>query len=118
MNYVMKQSYHSTLICGANVLQSKWHDFVTEYAPLCNESSLFHVFGGHFDLIVTGETIHEGENFMLSGVVNQKINMRKWEIIFRTRFVQISVIHTHSYFTILLRYGNHICNPLRIRSNG
>src|ERR1044072_9649738 len=118
MNHVMKQSYHGTLICGASVLQSERHDLVAECAPLCNKSSLFHVFRSHFDLIVTGETIHEGENFMLSGVVNQNINMREWEIIFRTRFVQISIIHTHSYLTILLRYGHHICNPLRVRSNG
>src|ERR1043165_910365 len=105
------------MISGACVLQSERHDFVAESTPLCNESSLLHVFKSHFDLIVAGETIHEGENLMLSGVVNQNINMRKWKIVFRTRLVQISVIHTHSYFTILLRYGNHICNPLWIRSD-
>src|ERR1044072_4359628 len=118
MNHVMEQCHHSTLISGACVLQSERHDLITESPPLCNKSSLLHVFGSHFDLIVTGETIHEGENLILSGVVNQNINMRKWKIVFRTRFVQISVIHTHSYFTILLRYGNYVCNPLRVRSDG
>src|ERR1051325_6168820 len=118
MNHVTEQCHHGTLISGACVLQSERHNLITESAPRCNESSLLHGLGSHFDLIVTGETIHEGENFMLSGVVNQNINMRKWKIIFRTRFVQISVIHTHSYLTILLRYGYHVCNPLRIRSNG
>src|ERR1051325_5342854 len=117
MNHVMTQCYHSTLISGARVLQSERHNLVTKSAPLCNKSSLLHVFGSHFNLIVTGETIHEGENFMLSGIVNQNINMREWKIVFRTRFVQISVIHTHSHFTIFLRYEYHICNPLRIRSN-
>src|ERR1051325_465511 len=115
MNHIMKQCNHSTLISGACVLQSEWHNLVAESAPLCDKSSLLHVFGSHFDLIVTAETIHEGENFVLSSVVNQNINMRKRKIVFRTRFVQISVIHTHSYLTILLRYGYHICNPLRIR---
>src|ERR1044072_3574608 len=118
MNHVMKQCHHSTLISGARVLQSERHNFVAESAPLCNKSSLLHVFGSHFDVIVTRETIHEGENFMLSGVLNQNINMRKWKIVFQTRLVQISVIHTHPYFTILLRYGYHVCNPLWIRSNG
>src|ERR1044072_7858208 len=118
MDHVMKQCHHSTLISGACVLQSKRHNLVAESAPLCNKSSLLHVFGSHFDLIITGETIHEGENLMLSGVVNQNINMRKWKIVFWTCFVQISVIHTHPYFAILLRYRHHICNPLRIRSNG
>src|ERR1051325_6879779 len=117
MDHVMKQRHHGTLISGACVLQSERHNLVTEGPPLCNKSSLLHVFGSHFDLIVTGKTIHEGEDLMLSSVVNQNINMRKWEIVFRTRFVQISVIHTHSHFTILLRYGYHVCNPLRIRSN-
>src|ERR1043165_2331141 len=118
MDHVMKPSYHGTLICGASVLQSERHDLVAECAPLCNESSLLHVFRSHFDLIVTGETFHEGDNFMLSSVVNQNINMRKWKIIFRTRSVQISVIHTHSYFAIFLRHGYHVRNPLWIRSNG
>src|ERR1044072_1545120 len=117
MNHVVKQCHHSTLVSGACVLQSERHNLVTESTPLCNESSLLHVFRSHFDLIVTGETIHEGENLMLSGVVNQNINMRKWKIVFRTCFVQISVIHTHSYLTILLRYGYHICNPLGIRGD-
>src|ERR1051325_5193912 len=84
MNHVMKQSHHGTLICGANVLQPERHDLVAECAPLCNENSLFHVFKSHFDLIVTKETIHEGENLVLSGVVNQYINMGKWKLIFRT----------------------------------
>src|ERR1051325_10558381 len=112
MNHVVKQSHHGTLICGASVLQTEQNDLVAECAPLCNESSLFHVFGSHFDLIVTGETIHEGENLMLSSVINLNINMRKWEIVFRTRSVQISVVHTHPHFTIFLRYEHHVCNPL------
>src|ERR1051325_10853871 len=118
MDHVMEQCYHSALISGACVLQSERHNLVAESTPLCNKSSLLHVFRSHFDLIVTGETIHEGANFMLSSVVNQNINMRKWEIVFQTRFVQISVIHTRSYLAILLRYGYHVCNPLWIRSNG
>src|ERR1051325_10769163 len=117
MNHVMKKCHHSALISGTCVLQSERHDLVAESTPLCNESSLLHVFGSRLDLIVTGETIHEGENFVLSGVVNYNINMRKWKIVFRTRSVQISVIHTHTYFAILLRYRNHVCNPLWIRSN-
>src|ERR1051325_3759201 len=118
MNHVMKQCDHSTLISGARVLQSERHNLVAESAPLCSKSSLLHVFRSYFDLILTGETIHEGENLMLSGVVNQNINVREWKIVFRARFVQISVIHTHPYFAILLRYGYYVCNPLRIRSNG
>src|ERR1051325_5719140 len=117
MDHVMEQCYHSALISGACVLQSERHNLVAESAPLGNKGSLLHVFRSHFDLIVTGETIHEGENLMLNGIVNQNINMREWEIVFRTRFVQISVIHTHSYFTILLSYGDYVCNPLWIRSN-
>src|ERR1051325_1645028 len=118
MNQVMEQCHHSTLISGACILQSERHNFVAESTPLCNKSSLLHVFGSHFNLIITGETIHEGEDLVLGGVVNQNINRRKRKIVFRTRFVQISVIHTHSYLAILLRYGYHICNPLWIRSNG
>ena len=59
MNHVMEQSYHNTLICCTDVLQTKRHNLVTESASLCDEGSLFHVFRYHLDLIITPETVHE-----------------------------------------------------------
>ena len=75
MDHFVKQSYHGTLIGFPNVLQPKWHNFVTERAPLYEESRFLHVLRRHFDLIIPRETIHEGEYLMLCSVVNQNIDM-------------------------------------------
>ena len=51
---------------------------------------------------------------MLCGVVSKNIDMGKREVILRDFPVQVSVVHTHMYLTILLRYWNDISNPLWI----
>ena len=75
MDHIVKQSYHGTLIGCPDILQPKWHNFVTERAPLCDEGCFLHVLRCHFDMAVSGETIHEGKYFMLSIFVDQNINM-------------------------------------------
>ena len=114
VNHVMEQGDHGSLISCPNILQPKRHHLVTESTPLCDEGCLLHVFGCHLDLVVARETIHKGEDFVLCGVVNQNTDVGKWEVILGTCPVQVSVFHTHSCFTILLRCQNNISNPLRI----
>ena len=75
MDHIMEQCYHSMLIGCPSIVQPKWHKLVAESAPLCNGSSLLHVFRCHFDLIITREFVHEGEYLMLCSVVNQNINV-------------------------------------------
>ena len=76
VNHVVEQSDHGTLISCPSILQPERHDFAAKSTPLCNKSFLLHVLGSHLDLIVTGKTIHEGEDLMLRGVVNQNIDVR------------------------------------------
>ena len=117
VNHVMEQSYHGSLIGFPSVLQSKGHNFVTESAPLCGESRLFHVFGCHLDLIVTRETFHEGKDLVLHGVVTQNINVGKRKVILGDCPVQILVVHTHLYLAVLFRYRDYVSNPLGIRGD-
>ena len=116
-DHVVEQSDHGALIRCPNILQSKRHDLVAKGTPLSNKGCLLHIFGSHLNLILTGETIHKGEDLMLCGVVNQKVDMRQREIILGARPVQIPVIDTHPDFTIFLRHWNHVGNPLRVRSH-
>ena len=102
VNHVVEQSDHGALISCPNILQSEWHDLIVKGAPLRNEGCLLHVLGSHLDLIVTKKTIHKGEDLMLCGVVDRNIDVRQWEILFGARPVQISIVHTHPYLTILL----------------
>ena len=84
---------------------------------MCDEGCLLHVFRSHLDLVVSRETIHEGEDFVFHGVVDQNVNVRKWEVILRDCPIQVSVIYTHPYLTVLLRYHNNVSNPLWIGSD-
>ena len=75
MDHIMKQIYHSPLICWPSILQSEGHDLVAKGAPLHNEGCHLHVFRSHPNLIIVGETIREREDFMMSNVIDQDINM-------------------------------------------
>ena len=113
VDHIMEQSYHGSLISCPSILQPKRHHLVTEGAPLCNEGRLLHVFKSHLDLVVAKETIHEGEDFMLCGVVDQNINVGKREVILGAYPVQVSItihIRTLSSFfgigtTLATHYG-------------
>jgi len=100
--HVVKDSSHSPLVSSFCIDQPKRHYSEIESAPRCNERCLFSILWRHLDLVVTGETIHEGENFGFCGTVDQYVNVRQWKIIFGTNFVQVTVINTHSDFTVLL----------------
>ena len=117
MDHVVEQSNHGALIRCPNIPQPERHDLVVKGTLLSNKGCLLHILGSHFNLIITIETIHKGEDLMLCGVFNQNIDVRKWEIIFGARPVQISIVHRHSYLTILLRHRNHVGNPLWVRSD-
>ena len=60
-----------SLISGASVFESEWHDFVTIKTVWRYEGCLFFVNRGHEDLVVSGEGVQEGEHPLPnSGVYN------------------------------------------------
>ena len=117
VNHVMEQSYHGTLISCADILQPKRHNLAAESASLYDEGCFLHIFRRHLILIITREPVHEIEYLMLSGVVNQNINMRKRKVIFGAFLIQIPVVYTHVHLIVHLRYPHQIRNPLRIGRN-
>ena len=48
---------HQSLIGGAGIFESKWHDFIIIKSIRCYEGFLFFVGKGHGDLVVSGEGI-------------------------------------------------------------
>jgi len=45
-------------------------------------------------------------------IVNHDIGDGQWEFVFRTSCIEITVINTDSYFSILLENGNDVNNPI------
>src|SRR3954468_289504 len=80
------------LIGGTGVLQSKGHDGVAEYSKRCPEGGVPLVIRVHFDLIVPGESIHEGHPLIAGGVVYHDIGDGQWELILRTCVVELAEV--------------------------
>ena len=53
---------HQSLIRGASVFESEWHDFVAIEAVWHYECCLFLVIRGHGNLVISGEGIQEREH--------------------------------------------------------
>src|SRR5881628_1121128 len=81
---------HCPLIGSTSVLQSKGHNCVAEYPKRCPEGGVPLVIRVHFDLIVPGESIHEGHPFIAGGVVYHDIGDGQWKLILRTCVVEVS----------------------------
>ena len=112
VNHIVEQSYHGALIGCPNILQPKWHHFVIKSSPLCDEGCFLHVFGCHLDRIVSIESVHEGEDLMLHGVVDQNMDVWKWEVVFGARPVQILVVYMHMYLSVFLWVLEQYLQPI------
>ena len=58
--------------------------------------------------MITGVTVKEGEQFAASGGVYNLVYPRQAKGVFRTMFVKISIINTHSLFFILFLNENRV----------
>ena len=110
MHHIMEQGYHGSLVGRTNILQAKWHDIVGVSFPMGGERCLGFVLFSHFDLIITWEPFHKGEEHVGRSVINQGIDMWQGKIILRAGLIQISIINAHAYFPILLWHMNNVCN--------
>ena len=62
---------HQSLISGASVFESEWHDLVAIEAVWRYECCFFLVSRGHGDLVISGEGIQEREHPLpSSGIYN------------------------------------------------
>ena len=75
-------------------------------------------FFNHFDLIIAGESIHEGEEHVGSGIIDQCIDIWQWEIFLGVDLVQNSIINAHVYFPIFLRHRNNVGDPILVGYRG
>ena len=79
---------------------------------MSGECCLSFVFLGHFDLILAGESIHEGEEHVGSSIIDQSIDMWQWKVVLGASPVQILIVDTHVYFPIFLRHENNVGGPI------
>ena len=114
----MEQGYHDSLIGHTGIFQAKWHDIVGVSSLMGGERCLVYVFFSHFDLIITWEPVHKGEEHVGCNVINQGIDMRQGKMILWAGSIQISISDAHAYFPILLWHGNNVCNLIGVGYGG
>ena len=78
------------------------HYFIAVGASVSNENCLFFVVWTHKYLVVPRESVHEGQQFMFSRGFDQSVNMRAWEAVFRTCFIQIRNVNAYPALPVFL----------------
>ena len=53
---------HQSLVSGASIFESEWHDFIAIKAVWCYECCFFFIIRGHGNLVISGEGIQEREH--------------------------------------------------------
>ena len=68
----------------------------------------------HSDLIITRESVHEGEELVTSNGVHYEVDSRQGKAIFRASLVNIGKVNAESPFSICLLDENHISQSIEI----
>src|SRR5262249_34445057 len=93
------------------------HNNIAVDSPWCGERGFLLIFLCKADLIVSRKSIHKGQHLIPCGVVDQDINVRKWEVVLRTGLIQISEVNTNADLPILLDYRDYIGHPHRVEND-
>ena len=105
---------HQSLISGASVFESEWHDFVAIEVMRCYEGCFFFVSRRHGDLVVFGEGVQEGEHPLPSSGVHNLIHPWQREIVFWACIIEVGVVDAHPPFAFFFGYHHYICQPVRV----
>ena len=90
---------HQSLISGASIFESEWHDFIAIEAVWRYECCFFFVIQGHGDLMISGEGIQEREHPLPRSGIHNLIYSWQGKAVFWTRIIEIGVIYTNSPFS-------------------
>lgn len=77
LNLVLEPLVDYPFVHCSHVLQTEGHDFIVVNSSVRDEGGMFLVLGGHLDLVVTQEYIHEHKEFVPQGHIDQLINPRE-----------------------------------------
>jgi hypothetical protein len=71
------------------------------------------VLGFDLNLIVSRKTIHERKDFAACTFIDNLIDKRGWEIVFRAGLIQITEVHTNMNHALFLVDRNQVRHPFR-----
>ena len=85
-----------SLISCASILKTEWHHPVAVSAAVSYECSFLLIVGVHHVLIVPGECVLEGQEFVPCRRFDQTIDVWQWVAILWTCLIEIGKIDAHS----------------------
>ena len=100
---------HQSLISGANIFESKWHDFIAIETMWRYEGCFFFISRGHGDLVVSREGVQEREHPLPSSGVHDLIYSRQRETVFQTCIIEVGIVDAHPPFAFFFGYHYYIC---------
>lgn len=95
-----KHLVNLSLVSGSCVLKSEWHYFVAIRLSVNGKGCVLSVFRGHAYLIVSQESIHEGQQLVVRSGIYQLVDSRERIAILRISFIQVGIINAHRPVTI------------------
>ena len=99
---VVEDLGNNALECRRRRFKPEHHYFRNKNAPLGDESGFLLVLGVHSNLIISAETIEKAIAFMPRYRVENAIREWKREAIRDRGRVEFPIVHTDSYFPVLL----------------
>lgn len=71
---------HGPFLCGSSILKSEWHDNIAVGSPGFFEWCPLLVFFSELNLVIPGESVHEWEHLVVSGLIHEDINVWQWKV--------------------------------------
>jgi hypothetical protein len=86
---IMENISHGPLEHCTSVLESKRHDTICTSTPWGSKCSFILIRWMDLDLVVSRETIHEGQSLVACTVIDDLVNERGREVVFGTSVIEI-----------------------------
>ncbi|PKI71912.1 hypothetical protein CRG98_007680 [Punica granatum] len=83
-----------------------------------DESCLDFVLLGHPNLVISGETVHEGNLSVTCNVVDEYVDVRQRKIVLSAGLIEISIVDTNSDSSVFLLDWNNVHHPFGARHVG
>jgi hypothetical protein len=110
MSHIMKDVCHGPLKSGTIILEAEGHDTIGE-STLGGSECGFVIGWVDLNLVVARETVHEGQSFVASIIIDNLVDKGHWKIVFGTSMIEIMKIRTNKDSALRFVNGDGVGDP-------
>jgi hypothetical protein len=103
--------YHSPLESGTGILEAEWHVTICKGAPRSRECDFVLIGGVNFDLVVTRETIHEGQSLVTCAIIDYLFDEGCWKVVFGTGVIEVMEFRTDTDSALFFVNRDRVGDP-------